>query len=138
MGTHTSARIRWQLSATVTVFLVIMDDVVIFSPHCDDVPLSIGGVLLGGTLGKAVHVEVVFSISRYSLSNSIYGQTDEVTRTRRAEELAAAEVAGYDVNFMGFPEPFVRSGYGDLRDVFDPNRRPQNDPILPRVKCGFR
>jgi LmbE family N-acetylglucosaminyl deacetylase len=108
-------------------------DVLIFAPHCDDVPLSIGGTLLGGALGKRIHVAVVFSTSCYSVTPSANGDPDEVTRIRHFEELAAAKMADYEVTFMGFPEPFVRPGYRNLREIFDPRKRVHDDSIWPMV-----
>ena len=114
------------------------DEIVVFSPHCDDVPLSLGGAILGKTLSTRVTVEVVFSLSRYSLSHSVTEDVAKVTETRHSEELAAAKMAGYKVHFMGFPEPFVRHGYRTFREVFDGSRPVRYDPIWPSVRAALR
>ncbi len=43
--------------------------VLILSPHCDDVPFSLGGCLINGYLGEDVEVINMFSKSAYTLNN---------------------------------------------------------------------
>ena len=42
------------------------NDVIMFSPHCDDIPLSLGGALLMGSFGNNVIINNVFSVSKHT------------------------------------------------------------------------
>ncbi len=56
-----------------------MRNVIMLSPHCDDIPLSLGASLLAGEWGADVHVVVIFSVSRYSLPNGWDNEPDVAT-----------------------------------------------------------
>lgn len=101
--------------------------ILILSPHCDDVPLSLGASLCGGQFGASVQVTVVFSRSCYTLRDSVCAKMDTTTRIRNREEREAARMASYRVRFLGYGEPFVRPGFVRHEDIFDPSRRPEND-----------
>lgn len=107
--------------------------VMILSPHCDDVPLSLGGGLLQNVFGPDPLVPVVFSISRYTKAYSGTGPQAEVTRLRKAEEIEASKAAGYSPRFLDHREPFARPGYLSFRDVFDQTRLLTDDAVWPTV-----
>jgi LmbE family N-acetylglucosaminyl deacetylase len=102
---------------------------VILSPHCDDAPLSLGAALLGGALGTRPDVHLVFAMSRHIKGNGCQGSVASVTATRQAEERRAALLAGYTPIFWDLPEPFVRPGFEQFRDIFDPLREPSADLV---------
>jgi len=104
----------------------------IFSPHCDDVPLSLGGALIKGSFGTKVSVYVVFSISRYT--KKFIGMETKITRLRIAEEKRAGIQANYRPIFLGYPEPFVRPGYSSLKDLFNPCVVFRKDPVWKKVR----
>lgn len=106
-----------------------MTKVLMLSPHCDDVPLSLGGSLLAREWGDEIHTAVIFSVSRYSLKNGWNNAVEAATATRNAEERRAAAAAGYTVEFFGLPEPGVRPGYAQVADIFDPGLPLDGDPI---------
>jgi len=106
-----------------------MPDVMILSPHCDDAPLSLGTVLLNRSLTPKPRVAVIFSVSRYTKDEPCTGCAETITALRNAEERKAAEEANYDVTFLGFGEPFVRSGFGDMDDIFDKSRVLEQDGV---------
>lgn len=111
-----------------------MPKVLMLSPHCDDIPLSLGGSLLAGEWGAEVHTIVIFSTSRYTLKNGWNNEVESVTAVRNAEERRAAALAGYTVEFLGFPEPGVRSGYTQIADIFNPHLPLDTDPVWPVVR----
>lgn len=103
-------------------------DVLILSPHCDDVPLSLGASILAGVWGKSIRVVVVFSQSAYTRLGRWSTPVRDTTALRIREERRAAYIAGYKVRFLGFPEPFVRPGYTSVDDIFDSMRLPELEP----------
>lgn len=78
--------------------------VAILSPHCDDVPLSLGATLLTQALGVEPTVHLVFSLSRYTASGGSTGDVGIVTAIRQAEERKAAALARYRPVFWNLPE----------------------------------
>ena len=103
----------------------------ILSPHCDDVPLSLGAALLARALGP-VRVLVVFSRSRY-FGGVFLEDESRVTELRHGEELRAAAMAGYEVGFLEFGEPGSRPGFTMLGEAFDAKRRVEDDPVYADV-----
>jgi LmbE family N-acetylglucosaminyl deacetylase len=108
--------------------------VLVISPHCDDVPLSLGASLLSGAWGSSPHVVVVFSQSAYTRFAGWNNTPSEISALRQAEELAAAKLAGYSVEFLPFAEPYARPGYQDIGQVFDPARRIEDETIWADVR----
>jgi len=110
-----------------------MSNVLILSAHCDDAPLCLGGSLLGGLFKIKPKVIIVFPISRYIIKNDTDLSEVEITRIRNKEERVAAELANYEVVFLGFKEVFSRYDYSDLEMVF--KLLPvKEDPIYEEVK----
>ena len=81
---------------------------------------------------------VIFSESRYTLPNGWNNDVEIATGIRNAEERRAAELAGYRVEFLGFPEPGVRPGYTQVTDIFSPDRPFESDPIWSEVDERLR
>jgi LmbE family N-acetylglucosaminyl deacetylase len=106
-----------------------MARVLMLSPHCDDIPLSLGASLLAGEWGDDVHAIVIFSTSRYSLNDGWSNEVAAQTEVRNNEERRAAAAAGYTVEFLGLPEPGVRPGYTQVTDIFNPALRFEPDPV---------
>jgi LmbE family N-acetylglucosaminyl deacetylase len=109
-------------------------NVLILSPHCDDVPLSLGASLLEKAWGEAPHAIVVFSQSAYTRFATWDNSIAETSALRQAEERRAAELAGYTVEFLPFAEPWVRPGYENIGQVFDPGRPIEEETIWPEVR----
>lgn len=99
-----------------------MARVLILSPHCDDIAFSLGASMMAREWGDDVTGAVIFSESRYSLRNGWNNDTAAQTAVRNAEERSAAALAGYRVEFLGFPEPGVRPGYTQVTDIFSADR----------------
>jgi LmbE family N-acetylglucosaminyl deacetylase len=117
--------------------------VLILSPHCDDVAFSLGASMMArewGTVetGSDVRAAVIFSESRYSLLRGWDNDVAAQTAVRTAEERAAADMAGYRVEFLGLPEPGVRSGYTQITDIFSPDRDFTRDPVWEAVNARLR
>jgi len=107
----------------------------ILSPHCDDAPLSVVGAILSGSLGPRPHVEVLFSISQFTI---VRRRVDvrEITALRQSEECRAAAVADYEVSFRGLEEPAVRAQHPPgnsvpFLDICDLRRIESEDPAWP-------
>lgn len=111
--------------------------VLLLSPHCDDIPLSLGASLLRKSWGEAVHVLVVFSRSAYTRFAGWENSIPETSALRQAEEKRAAELAGYTVEFLPFGEPYVRPGYREIGDVFDRQRDTAADAVWPEVRTAL-
>lgn len=103
--------------------------IIALSPHSDDIPLSLGAAITAGNFGHPLTVIIVFSVSRYTRYRRGTAPQAATTRLRKREERAAAQVAGYDVDFLELPEPFARSGFVQIDDIFDPCRTPKSEPI---------
>lgn len=111
--------------------------VLILSPHCDDVPLSLGASLLGKLWGEIPHAIVVFSQSAYTRFATWDNSIPETSALRQSEESRAAELAGYTVEFLPFGEPWVRPGYENIGQVFDPQRPIEEETIWQEVRTAL-
>lgn len=116
----------------------MMPKVIILSPHCDDAPLSLGAALLNRSFGTDPLVAVVFSVSCFTKDQPCTGRVDQVTALRHSEEILASQKAGYSVQFLGFPEPFVRSGFESFSDIFDSERHVEEDTVWPKVNTALQ
>ncbi|PIN81302.1 hypothetical protein COV11_02235 [Candidatus Woesearchaeota archaeon CG10_big_fil_rev_8_21_14_0_10_30_7] len=85
-----------------------MNKVIIFSPHSDDIALSLGGAIVNGILGNNVTVYNVFSLSNYTVLNKETGDEQIVTKIRKAEEKIAMIKMGIKIIFLNYPEPSLR------------------------------
>ncbi len=103
--------------------------VMIFAPHSDDAPLSLGGTLVGRFFGDQVSVVIVFSKSNYTLTQPGTAPELETTALRKREELQAAKFAHYKPNFLDFKEALLRSDRYQLSNLCDPAISVQQDPI---------
>lgn len=115
-----------------------MSNVMLLSPHCDDVPLSLGAALQNRLFGSNPIVAVVFSASRYTKEQILTASVKEVTALRMSEELQASERAGYRANFLGFGEPFVRAGFSSFADIFNLSREEDDDLTQPGVRTAIQ
>jgi LmbE family N-acetylglucosaminyl deacetylase len=117
--------------------------VLILSPHCDDIAFSVGASVMArewGTVetGSEMTGVVIFSESRYSLHKGWDNDVTAQTAVRNAEERAAAALAGYRVEFLGFPEPGVRHGYTQVGDIFSPDLDFTRDPVWDDVNLRLQ
>lgn len=108
--------------------------VLLLSPHCDDGPLSVGAALLAGQFGPDVEELLVFSRSRYTQFTPGTGEIVSTTALRQAEEAHAGALAGYQVSFLGFPEPFARPGFTAMAEIFEPVRPLTGEGVWPEVR----
>ncbi len=115
-----------------------MSKTLILSPHCDDIAFSLGASVMVHEWGGNVRGVVIFSKSRYSLRNGWNNEVDTQTAVRNGEERRAGEMAGYEVDFLGFPEPGVRPGYSEVTEIFSPELRFEADPIWAQVDARLQ
>ena len=92
-----------------------MSKIIVFSPHCDDLSLSLGGSVLNKYLNN-ITVYDVFSISDYTIINQCGGDKKEITSLRKEEERTRG--IGQGANFAkntGFHGGFLRRTHADIR-----------------------
>ncbi len=106
--------------------------VLIFSPHSDDVDLSLGGSIKNGLLGKDISIYTVFSVSNYTIINKGNADRDITTSLRKAEEIEYMNNFNIKVNFLDYPEPLLR-GYESLNKIFDSNADPELDSLFSEI-----
>lgn len=112
-----------------------MNDVLVLSPHFDDVPLSLGQSLTDGRLaGARVSVAVVFSRSNWTRwFHPTRRRVGAVSALRRAEEAVAARRFGYRVVTLGVEEWMLRTGRTDLEGLLDPDADVRADGTVDRI-----
>jgi LmbE family N-acetylglucosaminyl deacetylase len=84
-------------------------ETVIFSAHCDDAALSVGGAIAESIFGDAV-VVVVNSISNYVALGLQGRDTEIVTRCRKQEEINALSPYLKGVYFLDYKDHCVETG----------------------------
>jgi len=110
-------------------------DVLVLSPHYDDVPLSLGQSLTDGLLaGTRVTVAVVFSRSNWTRwFHPTAGRALAVSAWRRLEEGVAARRFGYRVATLDAEEWMLRTGRTDLAGLLDPDADVHADGLVERI-----
>jgi LmbE family N-acetylglucosaminyl deacetylase len=109
--------------------------VAILSPHCDDVPLSLGATLLERRLGTRPNTHVLFSKSGFTLMDRGARASQEVTALRHSEEQLAAQLASYAATFWDLPDALLRPGFDTTADLFDVTRDPAADPVYDELSA---
>lgn len=107
--------------------------IIILSAHCDDIPLSLGGCLLGKLFKVQPTVIVIFSVTNYVLGNDGSMVEEEVTRIRMEEEKSAGKIANYNIRFLNFKDAICRPNYIRYSDLFYDHLIIE-DPVYPLVK----
>ena len=82
-----------------------MKNTIIFSPHCDDVALSLGGAIQNELIERDIFVYDIFSVSNYTIMQQGTGNPEEVTKIRNEEERRVMELLCDDYELWGYPEP---------------------------------
>jgi LmbE family N-acetylglucosaminyl deacetylase len=100
--------------------------IAVISPHLDDAPLCLGGIL--SEISGVVDVDVfnVFSISNYTACG--IRDTEETSRTRKREESDMAKRIGYHPFFLDYLDAIIRIGQNE-NDFINPDYHPRSDPI---------
>lgn len=120
--------------------LFVGRDVLVVSPHFDDVPLSLGQSLTNGELSRArrVRVRVVFGRTNWSTRvHPTRGRTPMVSAWRRGEELFAAARFGYTVRVQTLEEAILRNGSMDPM-VYRSPAPLEDHPLVDRVTAMIR
>lgn len=115
-------------------------DVLVVSPHFDDVPLSLGQSLTDGELSRArrVRVRVVFGRTNWTTRlHPTRGRAPVVSAWRRVEELLAAARFGYTVKVQPVEEVILRSGSMDPL-AFRTSTVLEDHPLVDRVTAMIR
>ncbi len=106
---------------------------VIVSPHCDDMAFSLGGSLLGSSLGPNPLIVNVFNVTFFTRIESEYGNIELTTRRRKNEELRAGAKVGAQTLFIDLAEYMIRNPDATLERAFNPDFIPEQDPVFKRV-----
>lgn len=115
-------------------------DVLVVSPHFDDVPLSLGQSLTDGELSTARHVRVRIVFGRTNWTTRMHptrGRARLVSAWRRAEELLGAARFGYTVRVQPVEEVILRSGSPDPA-TFLGTAVLDDHPLVDRVTAMIR
>ncbi len=79
---------------------------VIFSPHCDDAFLAMGGMLIQDP--AAYEVVDIFGTCAWTTTEENY-TSEELTRMNQAEERSVAHASGVKLSLYEFPEALLRN-----------------------------
>ncbi|HII16252.1 MAG TPA: hypothetical protein HA362_08170 [Nanoarchaeota archaeon] len=104
--------------------------IIIFSPHCDDAVLSLGGAILNNYLRKNIFVHTIFSVSNYTIIEQCTGHTGKITKLRNEEERRVMRLMGIRYKLWHYPEPSLRKGYKETKDIFNPKSNPEANPLF--------
>lgn len=115
-----------------------MKNTVIFSPHCDDAALSLGGAIKNDLVERDICIYDIFSVSNYTIMQQGTGNPEEVTKIRNEEERRVMELLGADFELWGYPEPLLRNGYTHLDNIFDPEGKPKSDKLYTEIESKVR
>ncbi len=63
-----------------------MKKIIIFSPHCDDVALSLGGAIYHNLLYVDIQVHDVFTVTNYTILEQGTGNSNKIIKQRNDEE----------------------------------------------------
>jgi len=107
---------------------------IIFSPHCDDVALSLGGAIQNELIERDIFVYDIFSTSNYTIMQQGTGNPKEVTKVRNDEERRVMELLRADFELWGYPEALLREDYTGLDKIFDSEGKPKSDRLYKEIK----
>ena len=116
-----------------------MSDVLIISPHFDDVPLSLGQSLLDGELAeRSVSVRVAFGRTNWSVQmHPTARRASVISRWRELEERLAARRFGYSLKVDSFEEVILRRGSLDP-ETFRGGTEARSDPLFGQIRDHLR
>ncbi|MHA1797431.1 MAG: PIG-L deacetylase family protein [Candidatus Helarchaeota archaeon] len=115
-----------------------MKNTIIFSPHCDDTALSLGGAIQNDLIERDILVCDVFSVSNYTIMQQGTGNPKEVTKVRNEEEKRVMELLGASFELWGYPEPLLREEYTQLEDIFNPEGNPKSDKLYNKIESRIK
>ena len=110
-------------------------EIVVISPHFDDVPLSLGESLRSGLLSMhRVRVRVAFGRTNWtSKMHPTPERAGVVSKWRRLEETAAGVMFGYRWTAANWSEVVLRDGNLDSSSFLDPLVDLGDDPLVSDV-----
>jgi LmbE family N-acetylglucosaminyl deacetylase len=111
---------------------------IIFSPHCDDATLSLGGAIQNELIERDIFVYDVFSVSNYTIMQQGIGNPREVTKIRNDEERRVMELLGADFELWGYPEPLLREEYTGLDEIFNSEGKPKYDGLYGEIESRIK
>jgi LmbE family N-acetylglucosaminyl deacetylase len=115
-----------------------MKNTIIFSPHCDDAALSLGGAIQNELIERDIFVYDVFSVSNYTIMQQGTGDPEEVTKVRNEEEKKVMDLLGANFELWRYPEPLLREGYTHLDTIFNPGGKPESDKSYNEIESRIR
>ncbi|CAB4531298.1 unannotated protein [freshwater metagenome] len=109
--------------------------ITVISPHFDDLPLSLGQSLRNGVLSRCqVRERVVFGRSSWTeWVRPTPERSPAISLWRRAEEVAASMMFGFDWTAAQWPEALLRRGAGFGPDMLDSRIDLSADALIPEI-----
>ena len=109
--------------------------VTVISPHFDDLPLSLGQSLRNGALASCqVRERVVFGRSTWTEWVSPAAErAAPISLWRRAEEVAASMMFGFDWSAAQWPEALLRNGAAFGPEMLDPAKDLSAEILIPEI-----
>lgn len=99
----------------------------IFSPHCDDAVLSLGGALTQNLISNPKVINV-FSQSRWTITG--LSDKDMVTKVRKTEDQKVFNLLKITSEYLDLPDASLREEYNASEDKYlDSKLYSKNDPI---------
>jgi LmbE family N-acetylglucosaminyl deacetylase/glycosyltransferase involved in cell wall biosynthesis len=99
----------------------ITGEIIVLSPHPDDVAFCIGGLIQKSILRSPVHILTLFGRSNYLRETGFQPDWLDVTEVRKSEEFAFASRVGVQLSYLEFPEASLRLGPSFERIFNDDN-----------------
>ncbi|MEX0768323.1 MAG: hypothetical protein WD029_07620 [Microthrixaceae bacterium] len=114
--------------------------VTVVSPHFDDLPLSLGQSLRSGALSKCqVRERVVFGRSSWTeWMRPAPERAPGVSMWRRAEEVAASVMFGFDWTAANYEEALLRNGPRSAPDMLNSSTDVSSDPLIDEISDWLR
>ncbi|WP_437605113.1 hypothetical protein WMF20_28515 [Sorangium sp. So ce834] len=115
-------------------------DVLLISPHCDDIAYSMAGRLLAGREDpRRCHMEIVFSVSAFApYAEPPLSSVEAITARRASEDASFARALGLERGAMGLEEAPIRDGITDVDGLFVTDAVAQNHPFARTLRGYLR
>jgi len=114
--------------------------ITVVSPHFDDLPLSLGQSLRNGALSKCqVRERVVFGRSSWTeWVRPLPERSPAISLWRRAEEVAASVMFGYDWTAANFHEALLRNGPASAPELLDASKDLSAESLIEEIADWLR
>ncbi|MEK6895272.1 MAG: PIG-L family deacetylase [Nanoarchaeota archaeon] len=109
------------------------ENIIIFSPHCDDVIFSLGGAIYEGRLTN-LEIYNFYTKSNYQMEGK---KQEDITKVRCLEEHKALDKFGVPLTFLGYNDA-TRREYSSEEHYMSPENNPRKDSSFLSVQEKIR